>query len=90
MKIRVRAFGLAVGIVCGLGIFVATICDVARGKGETLGSLDSFFLGYSISVSGAIVGLIWGFVDGFICGALIAWLYNILHKVLYKSEGAGA
>ena len=90
MKLRVRAFGLAVGIVLGLGIFLATLCDVVREKGETLQSLESFFLGYSISFSGAIVGLIWGFVDGFICGALIAWLYNILHKVLYKSEGMGA
>jgi zinc transporter ZupT len=85
MKLRVRAFGLAVGIVCGLGIFVATLWDVARGSGRTLELLSAFFAGYRISFGGAIVGLIWGFVYGFICGALIAWTYNIFHKALYKS-----
>jgi hypothetical protein len=90
MKLRVRAFGLAVGIVWGLGIFVATLWDVAIGRGKTLQSLSSFFIGYHISISGAFLGLMWGFVYGFICGVLIAWMYNILHKALYKSEGAGA
>jgi hypothetical protein len=87
MKLRVRAFGLSVGIVWGLGIFVATLWAAAQGRGSTLVLLKSFYSGYSISFGGAIVGLIWGLVDGFICGVLIAWLYNILHKTLYKSEG---
>jgi hypothetical protein len=90
MKLRVRALGLAVGIVGGLGIFVATILDVVRDKGGTLVAIQSFFLGYEISYGGAFIGLIWGFIYGFICGALIAWLYNMLHKILYKPEGAGA
>jgi len=89
MKLRVRAFGLVVGIVWGLGMFVATLWDFAQGHGQTLVRLSSFFKGYSISFGGAIVGLIWGLVFGFICGALMAWLYNKLHKVLYKSEAAG-
>ncbi len=85
MKIRVRAFGLAVGIVCGLGVFVPTLLAAVWGTGKTLILLRAFFFGYSISFGGAIVGLIWGFVLGFICGALVAWIYNILHKALYKS-----
>jgi hypothetical protein len=89
MKLRIRALGLSAGIVCGLGIFVATILDVVREKGITLGSLNSFFLGYDISFGGAFVGLIWGFIYGFIFGTLIAWLYNMLYKMLYKSEGTG-
>jgi len=90
MKLRVRAFGLAVGIVGGFGIFVATLWAAARGTGKTLEMLIPVFYGYSISFSGAIMGLIWGFVDGFICGALVAWIYNIFHKMLYKSEGTRA
>ncbi len=86
MKLRVRALGLAVGIVWGLGIFAATICDAVRGKGRTLDTLNSFCLGYNISFGGAFVGLIWGLVYGFICGALIALLYNRLGETLYKSD----
>jgi hypothetical protein len=90
MKLRARALGLAVGIVWGLTIFVATLWAVAEGRGTTLVLLQAFYFGYSMSFGGAIVGLIWGVVDGFICGALVAWLYNTLHKMLYKSEGTGA
>jgi len=85
MKLRVRAFGLAVGIVCGLVLFAATLLDLARGAGKTLVLLNAFIWGYSISFGGAILGFIWILVYGFIWGASIAWLYNILHKALYKS-----
>jgi hypothetical protein len=86
MKIRVRALALAVGIVGGLGMFVLTLWDVARGVGHTLTLFNSFFYGYNISVGGAFVGLFWGFIYGFISGALIAWMYNMFDKTLYKSE----
>jgi hypothetical protein len=85
MKLRVRAFGLAVGVVCGLGIFAATLIDAARGAGRTLGLLNAFIWGYEITFVGAILGFIWAFVYGFIGGALIAWLYNIFYKAMYKA-----
>jgi hypothetical protein len=85
MKLRVRALGLAVGVVWGLEIFVVTLLAVAQGSGMTLALLEVFYYGYSVSVGGAFVGLLWGLVHGFICGALIAWTYNIFHKILYKS-----
>jgi hypothetical protein len=85
MKLRVRAFGLAVGVVCGLGIFAVTLIDAARGAGKTLKLIDAFFWGYTVSVSGAFIGFFWAFICGFICAALIAWLYNILHKAIYKA-----
>ena len=85
MKLRVRAFGLAVGIVWGLGIFVATIWAVLKGTGNTLILLIAYYPGYSITYGGALVGLFWGFINGIICGSLISWLYNMLHKWLYKS-----
>ncbi len=86
MKLRIRALGMAFGIVWGLGIFLITLWDVWLGFGLTLSHLRHIYLGYSVSYPGAIVGLIWGFVDGFICGVLIAWLYNRFHKAFYKSE----
>jgi hypothetical protein len=90
MKIRVRALGLAVGIVWGLGIFVATLWAAAVGRGRTMELLNGMYLGYTISFGGAFVGLIWGLVTGFMSGALIAWMYNMFHKMLYKSETTGA
>jgi hypothetical protein len=85
MKLRVRALGLAVGTVWGLGLFVATLIAVVRGAGHTLVLLKAYYYGYDVSIGGAFCGLLWGFLDGFIIGALIAWCYNYLLKVLYKS-----
>ena len=86
MKLRVRALGIAMGIVWGLTIFVATIWSSALGGGKTLSVLSTYYFSYSVSFGGAILGLIWGFINGFIVGAVIAWLYNTLSKAIYKSD----
>jgi len=88
MKLRARALGLTIGVLMGVGTFAATLISLQFGQGNTLRSLRGIFLGYNISILGALLGLIWGFVDGFILGALIAVLYNAFDKRLYKS-GAG-
>ena len=84
MELRKRALGMALGVVWGGSVFIATIWAIARGHGDTLIILKSYYLGYSVTYSGAFVGLVWGFVNGFIGGVLIAWLYDLLCKVLYK------
>lgn len=89
MKLRARALGLAVGIVWGLGIFVATIWSASLGGGRTLGLLSAYYYGYSVGFGGAIVGLIWGFINGFIFGSAVAWLYNKFHNVIYKTDASG-
>ena len=89
MKLRARALGLAIGIVWGLAIFLATIGSVLMGNGETMSKLTVFLTGYRVSFGGAIVGLIWGLVGGFLFGALVAWLYNSISRVIYKSEASG-
>jgi len=78
MQLRARAFGLATGIVVGLGIFFMTLISLWFGSGETIDALVVPFPGYGRSYLGALVGLLWGFIDGFIAGALLAWLYNRL------------
>jgi hypothetical protein len=89
MKLRARAFGLAIGIVWGLTVFVATIWVATVGIGQTMSLLGLFYRGYTVSYVGAFVGLIWGFINGFIVGVAIAWLYNVLHSALYKSDISG-
>lgn len=86
MKLRVRAFGLATGVVAGLFVFFLTLVSLWFGRGETIDALVVPFPGFSRSVGGAIVGLIWGFVDGFIGGALLAWLYNRFATTLFAQK----
>jgi len=84
MKLRARALGLAIGLVSGVGVFIATFLSLRIGKGETLNALGVIFIGYSVGVGGAFLGLLWGIVYGFVCGSVIALLYNALCKMLYK------
>jgi hypothetical protein len=77
MHLDRRALGLALGLLWGGGVFVATLWIVIAGMGgEHLALLRRFYLGYSVTVVGALIGLVYGFIDGFIGGWLTAWLYN--------------
>jgi hypothetical protein len=80
---------MAVGIVSGLMVFIATLLSIWFGEGRTISLLSVAFPGYGASYVGAFIGLLWGIVDGFIAGALGAWLYNRFHKAFYPSETAG-
>jgi len=88
MRLRVRALGLAVGIVWGLGVLVTTLCLIWFGQPTGVALMKQFYPGYDATYLGQLVGFIWGFVDGFVAGALIAWLYNTFHKAFYKAEAA--
>jgi hypothetical protein len=81
MRLNVKAFALAGGILWGASVCLATLWLLAFGyQGEMIQLLDHFYIGYTYSVTGAFVGLLWGFIDGLIGGALFAWLYNRLTK----------
>ena len=87
MQLRVRAFGIATGVVLGLAILVMTLISLLFGRGETIDALVVPFPGYGRSVVGALVGFLWGFIDGFIFGSLFAWLYNRLGSKQPASGG---
>lgn len=75
------ALGLAVGTLCGLGVFLATIILLIKGGevvGPNLALLSQFFYGYTVTITGAFVGLVYGFVVGFVAGWLMALLRNAL------------
>jgi hypothetical protein len=88
MRLRVRALGLAVGIVWALGVLVATLWLIWTGQVEGGLLINKLYPGYDVTYLGALVGVVWGFVDGFVAGALIAWLYNQFHKAVYKADAA--
>ncbi|MCJ7553467.1 MAG: bacteriophage holin [Ignavibacteriaceae bacterium] len=87
MELRKRALGIALGLVWGLAIMLATWFLLLRNaSGELISKLSTFYFGYSYSWGGAFVGFLWGFVDGFIAGFLIAWIYNLVNKAINKPK----
>lgn len=79
MKLNIKAFTIAFGLIWGFGLFFLTwwiiAFDGATGEPTLIGRL---YRGYSISPLGSVIGLIWGLADGAIGGAVFAWLYNCL------------
>lgn len=74
MKLHVRSFACACGIMWGIGVFILTWW-IMLFEGQ-FSFLTLVYRGYSISPLGSIVGLVWGLVDGFIGGLIFAWIYN--------------
>ena len=69
----------SLGIIVGLGIFVATLWLVLKGGpsvGPHMALLGQFLPGYSVTYVGSVLGLIYGFVVGYIAGWSIGRLYN--------------
>jgi hypothetical protein len=77
-ELQAPAFGIAIGVVWGLGVFFAGIAAMFGWGGGFVTVLGSFYIGYGASIVGAIIGAIWAVVDGFVAGFVIAWIYNKL------------
>ncbi|MFC1732421.1 bacteriophage holin, partial [candidate division KSB1 bacterium] len=81
MKLNVKAFALACGITCGVGLFLITWWIIVfKGITEDLTFIGRVYFGYKVSPLGSIIGIPYAFVDGLIGGAVIAWLYNLMLK----------
>jgi hypothetical protein len=87
MDLKRRAFGLALGTLLGLSVFIGTCwLLIIDSQGDFFSKFSSFFFGYSITWLGAFIGFLWGFVYGFFFGGLLAWLYNIFSRVIYSNR----
>ncbi len=76
LKLHVFPFGLALGIVWGVSVFLIGLYAM-RGVGEAYVNLiGSVYMGYGPTFLGSILGGIWGFFDGLISGIIFALLYN--------------
>ena len=78
-KLDRMALGLALGIVTGFFLFLATLGLVLKGGnvvGPTLQLLSQYFPGYRVTAVGSFIGLLYGFVTGFIGGWGFALLRN--------------
>lgn len=84
LRLNARAWGIAVGLLLGLGLFLATNILVLRG-GEVVGPhlslLGVFLPGYSVTFVGSLVGFVYLFVIGYAFGRLIGAVYNRLVRL---------
>jgi len=86
LRLDAQIFGLVLGLLMGLAIFIATNWLVLRGGHLTPGGeyvvgphlelLSQFFIGYRVSFLGSIIGFFYAFAIGTLIGATIGWIYN--------------
>ncbi|HVF40922.1 MAG TPA: hypothetical protein VM939_13560 [Gemmatimonadaceae bacterium] len=83
LKLNARAWGIALGLLFGIGLFLATIVLVMRGGpavGPHLSLLGVFLPGYSVTTAGAFIGFVYAFVIGYAIGRIIGSVYNALAR----------
>ena len=79
LKLHTKVLGLASGLICGLGLFIATNWLVIKGGkqvGPHLQLLAQYFPGYQVTFWGSCIGFVYGFLVGTLCGVLVGWIYN--------------
>ena len=77
--LNAKVMGLALGVICALGLFVATNWLVIKGGprvGPHLQLLSQYFIGYRVTFVGSLIGAGYGFAVGTLAGAMIGWIYN--------------
>jgi len=80
MKLDIKAFALACGILWGVGLFFLTWWIIFFMGEQADVSILKIYPGYNVSPVGSVIGLAWGFVNASIGGGVLAWLYNAFSK----------
>ena len=80
-RLNARAWGIALGLLLGVALFLATNVLVLKG-GPTVGPhmslLANFLPGYRVTFLGSLVGFVYMFVIGYGVGTLLGTVYNKL------------
>lgn len=83
MRLNARAWGIAFGLLLGLGLFIATNVLVLRGGavvGPHLGLIGVYLPGYRVTFAGSLIGFVYMFVIGYGLGRVVAAVYNAVAK----------
>ena len=83
LRLNANAWGIAVGLVCGAGLFSATIVLLIKGGsdvGAHLRLLGELLPGYTVTVGGAFIGFGYAFAIGYAIGRIIGGVYNALAR----------
>lgn len=79
VRLNARAWGIAMGLLLGGGLFLATNVLVLKGGpdvGAHLRLLRVFLPGYSVTFLGSLVGFVYLFVIGYVLGRFVGLVYN--------------
>ena len=79
-KLDAVALGAACGIVCGLGLWLATAILLIKGGqdvGLHLSLLSQQYIGYSVTWAGSFIGAGYALMTGFIAGWTLAAVRNL-------------
>lgn len=79
-----RAWGIAMGLLLGIGLFVATNFLVLKGGQEVgphLALIGEYLPGYRVSFVGSLIGFVYLFVIGYGIGRIIGAVYNRMVSV---------
>ncbi|MGD9564396.1 MAG: hypothetical protein AB7F88_19325 [Pyrinomonadaceae bacterium] len=83
-KLDSQALGIAIGLLLGATVFLATNFLLYKGGeviGPNLALLGQFFVGYDVSFRGSLIGMIYGLLFGFLTGWLIATVRNLILSI---------
>lgn len=82
MRLYLKAFAMACGIVWGGFLFLAAWWVwLFEGPAESnLAPFSKIYRGYRPGPVGSLIGLVWGIIDGVIGGVIFGWLYNAFSK----------
>ncbi len=83
LTLNARAWGIAMGLLLGLGLFFATVLLVLKGGpnvGPHLSLIGQYLPGYRVTWGGAFIGFVYLFVIGYAIGRLIGGVYNALAR----------
>jgi len=62
MKLNVKAFGLAAGIIWAAGVFLmAILCMLTGWAAGFVALLSGAYVGYNPTILGSLVGALWAF-----------------------------
>ena len=83
LRLNARAWGIAIGLLLGLGLFIATALLIVKG-GQTVGPhlslIGSYLPGYQVTWGGAFIGFVYLFVIGYAIGRVIGGVYNAMAR----------
>ena len=89
VRLNAKIIGLTLGLILGLGIFLATNWLVIKGGkpvGSHLSLLSRYFFGYSVSFLGSLIGFAYGFALGTLVGGLIGWSNSLIARLRRRRD----
>ena len=91
MRLEVRAFALACGVLWGVGLPLLTWWIIAfDGASADPTWIGHIYRGYNLTFTGSLIGAAWAFLDGCVGGAIFAWLYDFFQAHVARAHRIAA